>query len=317
MPDESASGSVATTIDTTQTATVPTAGPSLTGAAPLGAPAAPAGDWRAGLPDEVRQDPLLARVPDLPTLARNYLEAQRTIRSTQRTAPLPGPTGQLTPEQIAQWRKEELPKLQQAGVLEGPPAAPEGYQLQDPQTAVGDPAWGQTKSSFTAAAHALGLSPRQAQGLVDWYGREQEGRLAQLETLYDEGFKALEQVYGPTTRARVARANQVLTNHDVTGNVRKILQAAHLDNNPDLIRLLVSIGDRMYEHRAIEFTADGRGPTAEDVNRQIDELLKDRQGPFHNPMHPDHQAARKQYQALFQQLEMLRPTRARWPQGPS
>jgi hypothetical protein len=309
MADESAP---VATVDTTQTATVPTAGPSLTGAAPPGAPTAPAGDWRAGL-GELANDPAFATVKDLPSLARRFVEAERVIRSTRPNDPPVGPDGRATPEQIAAWR----PKLMAAGYLEAAPAAPEGYQIQDPQTAVGDPAWAETKTSFTQAAHALALSPRQAQGLVDWYARRQEQQLSQLETLYDEGFKALEQVYGPTTRARVARANQVLTNHDVTGNVRKILQAAHLDNNPDLIRLLVSIGDRMYEHRAIEFTADGRGPTADDLNRQIDEILKDRQGPFHNPAHPDHQAARKKYQALFQQLEMVRPTPSRWPQGPS
>jgi hypothetical protein len=310
MADESAA---VATIDTTQTATVPTAAPSLTGPAPAPVPPREGGDWRATLPEDIRQDPDIAKMRDLGALARSHIEAQRTIRSTRPNEPPVGPDGRATPEQIAAWR----PKLMAAGYLEAAPAAPEGYQIQDPQTAVGDPQWAQTKSSFTAAAHALGLSPRQAQGLVDWYGREQEGRLAQLETLYEEGFKALEQVYGPTTRARVARANQVLTNHDVTGNVRKLLQAAHLDNNPDLIRLLVSIGDRMYEHRAIEFTADGRGPTVDDLNRQIEDMLKDRQGAFHNPMHPDHQAARKKYQALFQQLEMVRPTPSRWPQAPS
>ena len=80
------------------------------GAAAAVAPAAPdflvgsdgkfVKDWQSKLPDDLKADPSLTMIGDLPTLAKNYL-ATKALVGTKLQMPGEG----ATPEQLAAWRK--------------------------------------------------------------------------------------------------------------------------------------------------------------------------------------------------------------------
>src|SRR5688572_7477369 len=62
---------------------------------------APPADWRASLPEDIRADPSLATIPDVPTLAKNYVSTKAL--TGRKAYDLPNP--EWKPEQWAAWNK--------------------------------------------------------------------------------------------------------------------------------------------------------------------------------------------------------------------
>jgi hypothetical protein len=284
------------------TATVPS------GSVPTTAPSAPAPPvtegWRTTLPAEIREHPVLARYQDVGAAAKALVEADKHIRSTRELSlPAPGPDGKLSAESKQAW----LDKVRAAapGLLpEGAPPSADTYEFQWPLIDGMTPEMRQqTEADYRAIAHRMGLSPAQAQGLLQWYGERTQRQLDGLEGLYEQGMTALRQQWGPTTDARLGRVQRMLDEHDPEGHVKRLLKAAHLDNSPEISVFLSTLTEHLYERGGIDFSREFRLPTVEDTNAQLDEMLRDRQGPYWNPMHPEHQAAVARFAALGQQAE--------------
>ena len=129
---------------TPPTATPPTATPP---AAPTGTPT----DWRATLPESIREDATLKKYKSVDDLAGAYINAQKLIGGNKMVVP-----NENTTED--EW-KDIFKKL-------GVPEKVDDYKVKfkDGSTIQED-----FVKDFQATAHKLGVLPKQAQALAEWF----------------------------------------------------------------------------------------------------------------------------------------------------
>jgi len=109
--------------------------------------------WRDSLPDDLRSNTSLEKFSDVSTLAKSYINAESMIGKDKMVVP-----GENTTED--QWN-DIYNKL-------GRPESSNGYELQM-NLQEGEVVDEQLYTAFKDAAHANGLSPKQAQGLLNFY----------------------------------------------------------------------------------------------------------------------------------------------------
>lgn len=83
--------------------------------------------------DELRADPVVKEYYDksdyksVPDVLKGFAHAQKRLGSV-----VPLPNGEAKPEDIENWRKENLPKLINAKLIDAPRQAPEKYEIKRP-----------------------------------------------------------------------------------------------------------------------------------------------------------------------------------------
>jgi hypothetical protein len=199
----------------------------------------PAADWRASLPDDIKADPTLAAIQDVPSLAKSYVHAQRTIGHQRLIAPQKN------------WTEKEWGEL--FGQL-GRPEKPEGYVT--PTDIKFEEGLGFDDAKLAKARdvfHKAGLLPTQADAILKYYA-ESLNDSVKADRMSREGSKAaaetelkaeLGEKYGPA----VELANGVVRNFAPEGFV-DFLKEHKLDNHPMMIKMMYKIGSVISEDTA-------------------------------------------------------------------
>src|SRR3990167_6512665 len=119
-------------------------------------PAATTPDWREGLPEELRAEPSFKDVPDVPTLAKRFIDTKKMVGGSLKV-----PKDGAPPEEVNAFY-----------TALGVPAAPDKYTARPPAFPADS---GITLDEagfkgFLGAAHSAGITDKQAQAILDWYG---------------------------------------------------------------------------------------------------------------------------------------------------
>lgn len=244
-----------------------------------GAP--PAADaWKASLPEEIRGDASLATIADIPSLAKGYVAAQKMI-GTKR---LEQPQANWKPEQWDAHYKElgrpETPDKYTVPKVE----LPEGIKIDDKRLA-----------SAKESLHKLGLSDKQASGVLEYYFNDVKSTYAtetekrKAETLAAES--ALKQEWGDKYDAAVDTARSVIT-HFGGAEFSTWLEESGMGNNPKVIKFLKGIGDKMLEDSA-GAGKDFRVSDSTKAQNEVNQLLADKEfvKAWGSRAHPGHAAA--------------------------
>ena len=156
--------------------------------APEGSGESAPADWKAGLSEELQRDPSIAHIPDVETMAKSYVNAQRMVGADKIA--IPGNHG--TDEE---W-DQVYTKL-------GRPDAPEGYELEMNNVPDGMDANPELVGWFQQTAHKVGLTPKQAQTLADEYNvmagqaeQSPDDAAIEAEAREQEGIRELQREYG-------------------------------------------------------------------------------------------------------------------------
>ena len=187
-----------TTVDTTATdTTTKAADTTATTLVTKTEPAAPP-DWRATLPDAVRDLPELTKYKTLEDFAKGHVEQSKLVGRKALTPP----DKDSTPEQITAWRKAL-----------GIPDTPEGYfaaGVKLPEIAA-DAAWDKaTEKAFLDTMHRLHAPPAVVQAALSIYGtlEAQKQQTAVRET--QAASQELRRELGPQYDASLGRANRAI-----------------------------------------------------------------------------------------------------------
>lgn len=230
-------------------------------------------DWRAALPEDLRDHPSLQKVKDIEGLARSNVNAQKMVgnRNIDRMVELPDPT-EVTPEN----RREVLQKIglpeqvDGAYKLELPQDVPQEHvvrKVMDPSTEFG--------KAFLGKCHELGIFPDQAQGLYNHFAQavlaSEKGQAKELERQEQENEDNLRAELGETFDTVTKTAGMVA---DKLG-IRKELEEAGLGTNPNVIKGLSKMRglldeDTIGDNRSTGPT-DG-GMTPDNLRQQAREL---------------------------------------------
>jgi hypothetical protein len=193
-------------------------------------------NWREFVPPELKDDPTLAPIKDLGGLAKSYVNAQKLVGGEKIVLP----AGALdTPEN---W-EAVYNKL-------GRPEAPDKYTLDKGQLPDGL-SWNENaEKTYREAAHKLGLTAKQAQGLFSYYNESvaaEYGALLEAEKkAAEDGQKLLKETFGAEADKAGEMAGKVVGLFGANDEHKQgIMELA--GRSPALTVLLAKIGQQLRE----------------------------------------------------------------------
>jgi hypothetical protein len=209
-------------------------------------PAAPPTDWRAGLPDDLKADKSLEQFKGKdwaevgPTLAKGYVETKKMVGGALKV-----PKDDATPEEVAAFHtalgRPETPDKYGTTIPEFPPEL--GITLDQ-----------EGFNAFLKVSHGAGLTAKQVQAVMDWYGEYTLGTVDKMTENTAQTRKvaeaALKKEWGGAYQRNVNLARQAV--RDLFSDDPQLAQAVEeAGNNPNLIKAMVRMGERMMEHGEI------------------------------------------------------------------
>lgn len=241
--------------------------------------------WLDSIPQDLRDQPSLKTVPDVQTLAKNYVEAQRLIG--MKRVVVPGKDA--TPEQRAEFfnaigRPEKVEQYRMPKV-----DLPEGLSVDEA-----------VLKKATELFHKSGITSDQADALLPFYYQ------LQIEQ-HNSGAAARTKAQAEAEASLKAEwGDKYASNLDIAKNtIRKFaddaaldqLEASGLGNHPALVKALHKIGAQLLEDRA---SGRGDGLNLMDATRasmELDTLKMDKNfiDALTNRGNPGHESAKKKW----------------------
>jgi len=246
-------------------------------------------NWWERLPSEdLKAAPSLQNFKTMEGLAKSYLSAQRMLGNSPHAVIVPDDNS--TDEERAEFYEKV-----------GRPETPEGYEFKPPEGLEEKGLnWNEEMAKgFANKAHELGLSKKQAEGLMDWHSaltlesfQSADEQLAQERQAAESQLK---KEWGNAYQANVDLANRIVQKFDPE---QKLIEAG-LGNNPELVRLFASIGKAISEDKLI---AEQATHTPAAAMQQVNAIMGDMNHPYHNPEHPGHKDAVAKVAELYEQI---------------
>lgn len=263
---------------------------------PTGTPppaAAPAGDWRSSLPEDIRGEASLKDIKDVAGLAKGYVHSQRMLGS-----------------HIAMPKDDAKPEEWDAfyGKL-GRPSKVEEYKFTEIQLPEGHEVDKEFHGKFAQVFHKLGLSNKQADQLRSEYIKEQLSQVTARETArtaaIEAGTTKLKETWGDKFDANVTIAKEALAKFS-TPELIQALDESGAGSDPRVVEAFYNIGLKMQEDpsRATGGVGSGAGGfgagTPQAAQQEIETLKKDTefQKALHDRWHKDHKAVSEKWHNL-------------------
>ncbi len=230
-------------------------------------------DWRAELPEELRIDPSMQSINDIPSLAKGYIHAQRMIGKDK----IPLPSDSATDDE---WNAvyDRLGRPQKSSDYVA--------SFKNEETIPGQ------IDQFNEAVHKLGLNEKQRAGIIEMY----EGMLDETnnnlerETLVRQADieAELKKEYGQKYEQSVSRASNSAKHFGLGDEFMNLSlsDGTLVGNHPALIRAFAKIGDSIAESTVAGDTTSQLMTPAE-AQRQLDDVRR-MDGPYWDKRHPEH-----------------------------
>lgn len=253
-----------------------------------GAPAA----WMEALPEDLRSEPTLKTVPDVPTLAKNYVEAQRMMGSR---IPMPQPG----------WEPKQWDDFYNKV---GRPDNPDKYTMPEVKLEEGVTVDPEKLKSVRAKVHGLGLTDRQFKGIMEVYldsiNGGVKGATEKVRAEHEASMGQLRADWGDKFETNLDVAKSVIRKFaPADSKLAEFLEQSRLGDNVEFVKFLHTIGTGMLEDttRGGEL---GTGLQVTDRNRALAEIErlktdKEFQEAYSSAQHPGHDGAIKRWLNLF------------------
>ena len=280
-------------VETTQT-TEPTATPS--NVAKSDTPVSPttetqpvAKTWKEAISEEFRNDPNIEKFTEIDALAKSYINATQMIGKDKVAVPNKNSTED-------QWN-EVYDKL-------GRPESADKYSLNAKSEVV--PIDEQAIKQFAENAHQLGLNNKQAQGILEFYKNNMEGMAHQAkvdtETAQAQSTQELRQEWGREFDTNIKKAG-ALAKANMNPEIldMQLKDGMRLGDHPEIIKGFAKIAGMMSEDKIVSTESENVSSNT-DVETEISDIMNNKDGPYWNKSHPDHD---KMVQQVYTLREML------------
>ena len=231
--------------------------------------------WKEAIPEDLRNDPNISKFTELEALAKSYVNATRMIGQDKVAVPNNNSTDD-------QWN-EVYDKL-------GRPESPDKYQLEVKSDVV--PLDESAIKSFAENAHQLGLNNKQAQGILEFYKNSMEGSAQQnqvdMETAQAQAEQELRKEWGSNYESNIKKAGAVAkANMDANILDMQLKDGTRLGDHPAIIKGFANIANLMSEDKLVSTESESVSQGI-DYDAEISKIVNDRDGPYWNKAHPDH-----------------------------
>jgi hypothetical protein len=281
-------------VEKTETSTEPTATPS--NVAKSDTPVSPttetqpvAKTWKEAISEEFRNDPNIEKFTEIDALAKSYINATQMIGKDKVAVPNKNSTDD-------QWN-EVYDKL-------GRPESADKYSLNAKSEVV--PIDESAIKQFAENAHQLGLNNKQAQGILEFYKNNMEGMAQQAkvdtETAQVQSEQQLRQEWGREFESNVKKAG-ALAKANMNPEIldMQLKDGMRLGDHPEIIKGFAKIAGMMSEDKIVSTESENVSSNT-DVETEISDIMNNKDGPYWNKSHPDHD---KMVQQVYTLREML------------
>ena len=248
-------------------------------------------DWRASLPEDIRDNQSLSTIPDVGALAKSFVNAQSMIGADKVAIP-----GKYATDDDWSEVYNKLGRPETADQYDLEVNLPEGQEADD--DLIG---W------YRQAAHDVGLTPNQAQKLFNSYnemtGTHLETNDADLTARALDAEKELRREYGQAFDSRLTAANNMLEQFGGKGITELTLaDGTLLGDNPQMVKTLIDVANYI-ETNMGEDTLVGEKTsnvmTPDEAQTQINEFMR-QDGPYWDNKHPQHDHFVKEVSRLME-----------------
>jgi len=159
--------------------------------------------------------------------------------------------------------------------------------------------------SFAEQSYKLGLNNKQAQGILEYYKNNMEGTAQQsridTETAQTQAEQQLRQEWGRDFEGKVKQAGALAkANIDPEVLDMTLSNGTRLGDHPDIIKGFAKIAGMMSEDKILSTESENVN-TTKDIESEISTIMNDKNGPYWNRQHPDHD---KMVQQVYTLREM-------------
>ena len=245
--------------------------------------------WKESISEQYRNDPNIEKFTEIDALAKSYINATKMIGQDKLVIPNNNSTEE-------HW-DEVYDKL-------GRPESAEKYSLDAKSEVVNlDEA---AIKSFAEQSHKLGLNNKQAQGILEFYKTNMEGTAQQAkidtETAQAQAEQQLRQEWGRDFEPNVKKAG-ALAKANMNPEIldMTLSNGTRLGDHPEVIKGFAKIANMMSEDKMVTTESENVSNVG-DIESEISEITNNREGPYWNKQHPDHD---KMVQQVYTLREML------------
>jgi len=280
---------VETTTTTEPTATPSNVAKSDTPVSPTTETQPVAKTWKEAISEEFRNDPNIEKFTEIDALAKSYINATQMIGKDKVAVPNKNSTED-------QWN-EVYDKL-------GRPESADKYTLNAKSEVV--PIDENAIKQFAENAHQLGLNNKQAQGILEFYKNNMEGMAQQAkvdtETAQAQSEQQLRQEWGREFDTNVKKAG-ALAKANMNPEIldMQLKDGMRLGDHPEIIKGFAKIAGMMSEDKIVSTESENVSSNT-DVETEISDIMNNKDGPYWNKSHPDHD---KMVQQVYTLREML------------
>ena len=245
--------------------------------------------WKEAISEEFRNDPNIEKFTEIDALAKSYINATQMIGKDKVAVPNKNSTDD-------QWN-EVYDKL-------GRPESADKYSLNAKSEVV--PIDDNAIKQFAENAHQLGLNNKQAQGILEFYKNNMEGMAHQAkvdtETAQAQSTQELRQEWGREFDTNIKKAG-ALAKANMNPEIldMQLKDGMRLGDHPEIIKGFAKIAGMMSEDKIVSTESENVSSNT-DVETEISEIMNNKDGPYWNRSHPDHD---KMVQQVYTLREML------------
>ena len=249
----------------------------------------PTKSWKEAISEEFRNDPNIEKFTEIDALAKSYINATQMIGKDKVAVPNKNSTED-------QWN-EVYDKL-------GRPESADKYSLNAKSEVV--PIDEQAIKQFAENAHQLGLNNKQAQGILEFYKNNMEGMAHQAkvdtETAQAQSTQQLRQEWGREFDTNIKKAG-ALAKANMNPEIldMQLKDGMRLGDHPEIIKGFAKIAGMMSEDKIVSTESENVSSNT-DVETEISDIMNNKDGPYWNRSHPDHD---KVVQQVYTLREMI------------
>ena len=277
------------TVPVEQTSTEPQATQTTVAKADTPAPQPTQSTWKESISEVYRNDPNIEKFTEIDALAKSYINATRMIGQDKMIVP----NKNFTEDQ---W--------EEAYIKMGRPESFDKYTLDTKSDVV--PLDEQAIKNFQEQSFKLGLNNEQANGILNFYKNNMEAADKQAkvdaETTQVQAQQLLRQEWGREYDTNINKAKS-LANANLAPEVLELQlsDGSRLGDNVDVIKGFAKIANMLSEDKILSTESENMDKS-EDIQTEIDQIMNDKNGPYWNKSHPNHD---KVVQQVYTMREML------------
>ena len=252
--------------------------------------------WYSSLPPEIGNHETIKQIPDVPTLAKSYLDAQSEIGRRVRF-----PGSDAKPEE----RQAFTNKLSEGGFrlapdnYQPPPESPDKYEIKRPDNAPWD---GELEKVAREAFHKVGASNEVFKAAVDvwngWAAKINQAAEEASKKEFTTNLDAIKKEWGADYNANAEKIARLGVSLFGTQEEAAKFKG---NNDPKWINALLKVAKMMETDDG--FIREGMNPIMDDARSKLNAILGAKQDhPYWDRNHPGHDAAVEEAYRLNQQI---------------